>query len=152
MPLSTKANSIPELPSEAEQAIARESSRQLAAIIGRGDEANLRVFHGQDQIDIPMSAIRLLGEIVNQLARGNAFSLMPIGYQLTTQQAADLLNVSRPYLVKLLEQGEIPFQKVGRHRRILHEDLTRYVRRRSLVSDEAMQRLADQAQELGLGY
>ena len=72
--------------------------------------------------------------------------------ELTTHEAAKLLNVSRPHLVKLLEEGKIPFHKVGTHRRVYREDVLEYKDHRREEAEEAMQNLTDQAQELGLGY
>lgn len=150
--MSSSANRIPDLPSEEEIELARESGRKLAAIIGSGESAQLCVHNGDDQFLIPISALKILAEVLNQMAQGNAFALMPVGYMLTTQQAADLMNVSRPYLVKLLERGEIEFTKAGRHRRIKHEDLVAYIKKMDHGSREAMAALARQGQELDMGY
>ena len=152
MAMSTSNNKVPSLPSDEDIALARESGRRLAAIIGKGDQAQLCLYDGDEKIVLPMAAMRTLAELLTQMAQGNAFSLVPIGYTLTTQQAADLLNVSRPYFVKLLGNGEIPFTRVGRHRRIKYEDLVAYMAKRDADSEEAMAALAQQAQELGLGY
>lgn len=127
--MTSSANRIPDLPSEDEVELARETGRKLAAIIGRGGHAQLRVYDGDDQFLIPMAAMKVLAEVLNQMAQGNAFSLVPVGYMLTAQEAADLMNVSRPYLVKFLENGEIPYSKSGRHRRIKHEDFVAYIRK-----------------------
>ncbi|NJM13946.1 MAG: helix-turn-helix domain-containing protein [Synechococcaceae cyanobacterium SM1_2_3] len=140
----------PTLPTKEEARLAAESSRKLAAIIGHGDAARLRLVDGDDEITVPISTIRLLADILDQMAQGNAVSLVPIGHTLTTQQAADLLNVSRPYLVKLLESGKISFTKVGRHRRIKYEDLLAYREKIDEISRQAVDELSRLGQELGM--
>jgi excisionase family DNA binding protein len=140
----------PTLPTEEEARLAAESSRKLAAIIGHGDAARLRLIDGSDEITVPVSTIRLLADILDQMAQGNAVSLVPIGHTFTTQQAADLLNVSRPYLVKLLEDGKISFTKVGRHRRIKYADLLAYMEKIDESSHQAVDELSRQGQEFGM--
>ena len=140
------------MPTERETTLAAESSRLLAACIGKGDTAQLRLIDGNADITVPVSAIHMLVDILNQMAQGNAVSLVPVHAELTTQQAADMLNVSRPYLVKLLESGKIRFHKTGRHRRIRFDDLMEYRRRLDEESRKATDELAAQAQELGMGY
>lgn len=140
------------MPTPEETALALESSRLLLACVGRGESARLRLIDGETDLTVPVSAVRMLVDILNQMALGNAVSLVPVQAELTTQQAADLLNVSRPFLVKQLEAGAIPFHKVGRHRRIRFADVMAYRDRLDRQGTEAADELSVQAQELGLGY
>ncbi len=141
-----------QMPTEQEINLAAESSRMLAACIGKGDSARLRLIDGNADVTVPVSAIHMFVDILNQMAQGHAVSLVPVRAELTTQQAANILNVSRPYLVKLLESGKIKFHKTGRHRRIRLEDLMEYVRQMDEDSRKAADELATQAQEEGMGY
>jgi excisionase family DNA binding protein len=143
------------LPSEQEARLAQEASRTLAVHV-RADEAiRLRLLEDDrdtDTVTLPAADVRLLLEMLEQMARGNAVTLMPTQAELTTQQAADLLNVSRPYLVALLEQGVLPYRKVGTHRRVRAEDVLAYKQTTDAKRREALDELAAQAQELELGY
>ena len=142
----------PLLPTEQDAALARTSSRLLAACIGQSPTARLRVIDGQDAIEVPVAALRMLVDILANMAEGNAISLVPIHAELTTQQAADFLGVSRPHLVGLVDKGEIPHHKVGTHRRIFFRDLLAYRKERMGQSKAALEALAEQAQKLGMGY
>jgi excisionase family DNA binding protein len=104
-----------------------------------------------EQSIIPESLYRVLLEAVKQLARGNGISVLPVTAELTTQQAADLLNVSRPFFVeKVLEAGEIPFRTVGTHRRVALKDLLAYKRHRDAGRHEAIKRLGHEARRMGI--
>lgn len=144
------------LPDEKEIAAAMESSRQLAAFLSTKFETQRIELVDETQqrevVELPTFALRLLGEILGELALGNAVKVVPIHAELTTQEGADILNVSRPHLVKLLNEGALPHTKTGRHRRIKLADLMAYKEQRDQASRAAMDELAVQAQELGMGY
>ena len=147
----------PSLPTEQETELATESSRQLVKLLSKKPKSVLPIQILPDDgsgktVEIPLSAFRLLADILTQMAKGNAVSLIPIHAELTTQEAADLLNVSRPYLVDLLEQRKIPFRKVGSHRRILFQDLMAYKRDIDSKRLKVLDELAALNQELGLDY
>ena len=144
--------SFPVLPNERDSELARSSSRLLAACIGHGPTARLRVIDGDGEIEVPVSALRMLVDILANMAEGNAISIVPIHAELTTQQAADFLGVSRPHLVGIVERGELPHHKVGTHRRVYFRDLLAYRNQRLEASKAALVSLAEQAQKLGMGY
>lgn len=145
-------------PTEHDVDLAKAGLPVLAQILGRHkqdhdfDERIEFVDEQGEQIILPASALELLKTILIQMAQGNAMTLMPIHAELTTQQAADILNVSRPYLVKLLEQGEIPFVKKGTHRRVRFEDIQIYKAQIDGKRLQALNELTEQAQALNMGY
>ncbi|MDT8385440.1 MAG: excisionase family DNA-binding protein [Gammaproteobacteria bacterium] len=139
-------------PSEEERKIAAESSRLLAAIIGSGKAARIRIVDGEEEITVPVSAMRMLVDILTHMAEGEAMTLIPQDAEFTTQQAADFLNVSRPYFVKLLEAGNLAFHKVGSHRRVYFRDLVSYKEENMKERRNALDELSAQAQELKMGY
>lgn len=100
-------------------------------------------------VTVPRAAFDLFLEILGQMANGNAVTIVPVHAELTTQQAADLLKVSRPHLVSLLEARKLPFRMVGTHRRVLFSDLTEYRKQQDIESRRAVAELAQQSQELG---
>lgn len=129
--------------SSAEPAAAAETVRVRVASAGRGRERAAVV---------PRQAFELFLEVLGQLANGNAVTIIPVRAELTTQQAADLLNVSRPHLVEMLERNEIPFRRVGSHRRIAASDVLEYRERDEARRRTVMDELTAEAQKLGLGY
>lgn len=147
------ALNIQSLPNEHTVELARESSAALAGMLrGHPEQDRARVqMDGQDMV-LPRQAIELLRDILAEMAQGNGITVMPIHAQLTTQEAANLLNVSRPFLVKLLNENALPHTKVGTHRRIAFAHVLAYKRQQDEAAEAAMQELTKQAQELGLGY
>lgn len=141
-------------PTDHDRTLARRSSRDLSRFLGVDHDLKLRVVDQgtPTEVVIPPAAIRILVELLSEMARGNAVTLIPVHAELTSQQAAELLNVSRPSLIKLLENGEIPHRRVGSHRRILFSDLMAYKKRIDVARRRALDELAEQAQELNMGY
>src|SRR5271168_2686276 len=139
----------PTLPSEAEATIARTTSRVLASRIQREDPLRLRLVNGSSKeiLSIPASAARMLIQILDEMARGNAVTLMPVRAELTTQEAADILNISRPSLIQLLDEGKLKYRKVGTHRRVRFEALMQYKRRADAERRAALDELAAYDQE-----
>ena len=104
------------------------------------------------EVVVPAEAVHLLVRILGHLACGRAVAVVPVEAELTTQQAADLLGVSRPHLVRLLDDGRIPFVKVGTHRRMRTADVLAYQAERQAKSRRLLDELTAEAQDLGLGY
>lgn len=103
-----------------------------------------------EEVVLPTSVVTALRQLISYLVRDKAVTVVPVDKTLTTQEAADILNVSRPYLVKLLESGALPFTKVGSHRRVQFEDIMAYKQRRDAERTQALDRLAALNQEMGL--
>lgn len=106
----------------------------------------------KQEIVIPDEALRFLVDILSQMAQGNAIAIIPVHAELTTQEAAEILNVSRPFAIKLIDSGKIPCRKVGKHRRIRFADLMNYKQQSYNKQMQALDELAAQAQELDMGY
>ena len=105
-----------------------------------------------ETLEIPTSIYKVLVQAVVAMSQGSAVSIIPVHHELTTQQAANLLNISRPHLVKLLDAGEVPFHKTGAHRRIYFEDLTRYRDVRDAERRKTLRDLTKRSAEYGLDY
>lgn len=141
----------PVAPSEHESRLARESSRRLSPYMRQDLRVRITDDNGVE-VQLPAAAVELLVHLLAQMAEGNAVTLIPIHAEMTTQQAADLLGVSRPFLVKLLEERQIPYRKVGTHRRVLFSDLMRHKEQMDAGRHAVLDELAKQAQELDMGY
>jgi excisionase family DNA binding protein len=142
-------------PNEEETRIAAESSPLVEPLAACPYDVRVQ-FLNEDKsgpaLCLPAPAVRLLSQILKEMAKGNGVTLIPNDALISTQEAADILNVSRPFLVGLLEAGRIPYRRLGSHRRILFRDLMAFKVKTDAVGDEAMRQLTQEAQELGLGY
>lgn len=130
-----------------------ELAAQASQVLASKAEADVRVrVDDNTEVMLPKAATRLLHYLLAQMSLGNAVTLIPIHAELTTQEAANYLNVSRPYLIKLLKAGRIPYHMAGTHRRIKFTDVEEHRKNVEKTSQDAMEELAKQAQELGMGY
>jgi excisionase family DNA binding protein len=144
----------PARPRPDEIARARKSSQTLAHYLNDPVRIKLTIARGttEETVELPAAVLRPMIEILTAFAQGQPTMILPMKARLTTQEAADLLQVSRPHLIKLLEKGELRFDKVGSHRRIEFSELIRYKRQRDQQRDTALDELADIAQKHGMGY
>lgn len=146
------------LPTAEESSEAKQLSRSLAKF-GGSDRVKIKIKTNDkskpsldEDLVLPGQYFAMLIEILSEISQGNAVSLIPIKAELTTQQAAEFLNVSRPYLVKLLDNKKIPHHKVGTHRRVYFEDLLTYKSNIDKDRNETLDELAQLSQDLGMGY
>ncbi len=142
----------PMMPSDSDVELARISSRILSGLnLKKTKTIDISLEmgnHHRYSVTLPLVAFKLLVSILTQMAEGNAITLIPVHAELTTQEAADLLNVSRPYLIRLLEEKKIPFRKVGTRRRVLFQDLMDYKAKIDAARRKILDELAEEAQEL----
>lgn len=115
-------------PTKQEQKVAISSYIALATVIDqlKSDKADIEIEISNGKISLPIRALKILNDILKSMSEGKPISIVPVATEVTTQKAAEMLGCSRPYLVKLLEEGKIEFTKVGRHRRIMYEDVVKY--------------------------
>lgn len=139
-------------PSKDEQKIAIASYDLLAAVLKELKSKNpeIEIEETQERIKIPLSALKLLGDILEAMSQGKPFSLVPFATEVTTQKAAELLGCSRPHFVKLLEEGEIEFTKVGKHRRVKFEDVLEYKKKMKAAQKQRIIEIMKSDEELGL--
>jgi excisionase family DNA binding protein len=148
------SSNVIHLPTIEETEEAKVSSRALSKYAS-SDRLNLKIILNGDETEdliLPGSAVNMLLAVLTEMSKGNAMTLMPINAELSTQQAAEILNVSRPHLVSLLEKNTIPFRKVGAHRRVMAQDVFEYKERIDSERLKVLDELAAQAQECGMGY
>lgn len=143
-----RMNPISALPKERSEVAALSKLLDAAAHVRPSCE--LRGPKGET-IRLPESVFYLLKQVVDVMAQGDAITIVPVGREVTTQQAADLLNMSRQYLVRLLDDEKIPFRRTGKHRRLKIEDVLAYKSDRDRERKAALDKLAAMSQEFG-GY
>lgn len=139
-------------PSKDEQELAIESYDALASVLSqlKTENPEIEIQETQETIKIPLNALKFLSEILKAMSQGKPFSLVPVATEVTTQKAAELLGCSRPHLVKLLEDGEIEFTKVGKHRRVKYEDVMKYKRKMKKSQKQHIIDIMRSDEELGL--
>jgi excisionase family DNA binding protein len=142
------------IPTEADIKISTQSSRVLASLTNSHSQTQKITVESEngkeESLLIPSVAYELLIDILSQISQGNAVTLVPVQAELSTQQAANLLNVSRPYLIKLLESKKIPYRKIGKHRRILAKDLYQYKADIDAKRSQSLDKLTALTEELNL--
>lgn len=139
-------------PSKQERKLAQKSYSPLLSAIDqlKTDQAKIEIEETGEKIKLPVKALKLLGEILKAMSEGKPVSIVPIATEVTTQMAAELLGCSRPYLVKLLEEGKIEYTKVGKHRRIKYEDVIRYKQEMKEEQKKHLIDIMNADEELGL--
>ena len=139
-------------PSKEEQKIALESYNALAEVLERlhTESPEIEIEETREKIRIPLKALKLLARILKVTSQGKPISIVPIATEMTTQAAADLLGCSRPHLVKLLEEGEIEYTKIGKHRRVKFEDVMAFKKRMKAKQQELIIKIMKADEELGL--
>lgn len=138
------------VPDEQDKVLAEAASRELATRKST-ERLTVRVDDGKELV-LPQAATLLLAHLLTEMAQGNAVTMIPIHAELTTQEAADYLNVSRPFFIGLLEKNQLKYRMVGTHRRVKFSDLVAFKKQSEETQKAAMDELVAQAQELGLGY
>lgn len=139
-------------PSKDEQKLAVESYDALASVIEqlKSENPEIEIEETEERIKIPISALKILGEILKAMSQGKPFSLVPVATEVTTQKAAEILGCSRPHLVKLLEGNKIEYTKVGKHRRIKFEDVMNYKKKMKRVQKQNIIDIMKSDEELGM--
>jgi excisionase family DNA binding protein len=139
-------------PSKEEQITAIGSYNALVATLNsiKSDNPEIEIEETKEKIKIPLEALKLFAKILQAMSQGNPISIVPIATEMTTQAAAEFIGCSRPHFVKLLENGEIPFTKVGRHRRVRFEDIAKYKETMKKKQEDAIVRMMKSDEELGL--
>ena len=151
-----KAREVMPPPISAEEAeMARVAQRCIMAALDHSRAAQITLTTDKGEhptVAVPPTALKLIGQVLGAMSEGRPVTLIPAQQEFTTVEAAHFLNVSRPFVVKEIEEGRIPCRMVGTHRRIAFEDLVAYGKRMREKQATALDRMAENARELGLEY
>jgi len=143
------------LPSAEEVALAKVGSQELSAVLESNGDVQYFEVMGKDgeihKVQLPSSAVQLMIEVLTQLGQGNSVNITPIHAELTTQEAADLLNMSRPTFIKLLDEGTLPHTRTGNRRKVAFVDVIAYKQSLDQQRLDALDELSALDQEMGLG-
>lgn len=139
-------------PSKKEQKVAIESYNTLTTVLDqiKSEQTEIEIEETKEKIIIPFRALMLLGDILKAMGQGKPISIVPIATEVTTQKAAEILGCSRPFLVKLLEEGQIEYTKVGKHRRLKFEDVLNYRQKMKAEQKKNIIEIMNFDEELGL--
>jgi excisionase family DNA binding protein len=142
-------------PTDQESKVARRSSEVLAALLQESGEQDAHIRFGTEdqhgsEITLPHSAVRVLVTALQEMAKGHSVTLLPVDTELTTQQAAEFMRVSRPSLIKMLDEKKLPYRKVGAHRRIRYDDVLHYLASERARRKKVMEELVAETERLGL--
>ncbi len=139
-------------PSKADQKVAIKSYSALMDAINNihSSQAEIEIEETKDKITIPLKALKFLSEILKAMSEGKPISLVPLATEVTTQKASEILGCSRPFFVKLLEDGEIEYTKVGKHRRVTYENVLKYKHKMKVQQKKHLIEMMNSDDELGL--
>lgn len=139
-------------PSKRDQKVAIESYQTLASAIEHiaSEQPEIEIQETSEKIKVPLSALKLLGDILKGMGEGKLISIVPIAAEMTTQAAAEFLGCSRPHLVKLLEEGKINYTKVGKHRRVKFDDVMKYKGQMKAQQEKNIVEIMNFDEEIGL--
>jgi excisionase family DNA binding protein len=139
-------------PTKEEQIAALKSYDALANVLNELKDNNpeIEIEETREKIRIPLTALKLLAQILKETSQGRPVSIVPVATELTTQATAELLGCSRPHVIKLLESGEIKFTIVGKHRRIRYEDVVSYKSKMKARQETFLNEIINSDEESGL--
>lgn len=135
--------------------MARVAQRCIMEALDRSKAVSITLSSDADDVppvQLPPAALKLIGQLLGLMSDGRPVTLMPAKQELTTVEAAHYLNVSRPFVIKEIEEGRLPYRKVGTHRRIAFDELVEYAKRMRAMQNDALDRMAQDAHDLGLDY